>query len=388
MPPSIWLRMPSGLTASPLSTAATTRGTRIAPRVAVDLAPPSPRRSRRRGSCSGRRRSRVPRPARPFPAEAVGRRLACTSRARSSCRWARRKATGSAPAACASSSMKLSIANTFICAPSPRSAETRTGIRSDEVEARRAHWAARRAGCRCGRRRPPASGSACGFGGANGGSTSRPASRPPALVGPRRCGRCSRPRAASRRCGRRRRAGADISTVIGRAERLPAMLLLAHPLQAHRPAGHGARGQRCVGRDIVGAVVAVAARALDVDAAHLLGRQAAAARRAPCAAGRRPGCASRPSRCRPPTAPRRRTGRSSRASGRAGCSVRCNGARVGRRRRAGIVEDRHVLGPAGRGSVLAHVGRGERRAGALPAGRLQATQRLDRLPFVRRRPRR
>ena len=56
----------------------------------------------------------------------------------------------------------------------------------------------------------------------------------------------------------------------GRPVRLPVMLLLAHPLHAHRPAGQSAREQSRVGCRIVGAVVAVAARAFHVDAAHLL----------------------------------------------------------------------------------------------------------------------
>ena len=59
-----------------------------------------------------------------------------------------------------------------------------------------------------------------------------------------------------------------------RAHGLPAVLLLAHPLQAHRLVGHGARHQRGIRRDIVGTVVAVAARALDMDATDLFRRQA------------------------------------------------------------------------------------------------------------------
>ncbi len=59
-----------------------------------------------------------------------------------------------------------------------------------------------------------------------------------------------------------------------RAERLPAMLLLAHPLQAHGTAGHRTGGKGCVGGNIVGAIVAVTARAFGMDAAHLVCRQA------------------------------------------------------------------------------------------------------------------
>ena len=56
----------------------------------------------------------------------------------------------------------------------------------------------------------------------------------------------------------------------GGAERLPAELVAAHPLHPHRPAaGRGAREQRRVERDVVGAVVAVAAGAFGVDAVDL-----------------------------------------------------------------------------------------------------------------------
>jgi hypothetical protein len=50
---------------------------------------------------------------------------------------------------------------------------------------------------------------------------------------------------------------------------LPQVLLLAGVLHPHRPAKQGVGQQRRVARRIVGAVMAVAARALDVDAAHL-----------------------------------------------------------------------------------------------------------------------
>ena len=52
-------------------------------------------------------------------------------------------------------------------------------------------------------------------------------------------------------------------------ERLPGELVVAHPLQPHRFARHRAREQRGVERDVVGAVVAVAAGAFGVDAADL-----------------------------------------------------------------------------------------------------------------------
>jgi hypothetical protein len=47
----------------------------------------------------------------------------------------------------------------------------------------------------------------------------------------------------------------------GRAVGLPRELILAHPLQLHRPAVRGTREQRRVEGRVVGAVVAVAARA-------------------------------------------------------------------------------------------------------------------------------
>ena len=50
------------------------------------------------------------------------------------------------------------------------------------------------------------------------------------------------------------------------------MLVLAHPLQTHRLA-HRLRDQRRLRRAVVGAVAAIAARAFDVDAAHVLGLQ-------------------------------------------------------------------------------------------------------------------
>ena len=53
-----------------------------------------------------------------------------------------------------------------------------------------------------------------------------------------------------------------------RPERLPGVLLLAHPLHAHGNAGQIPCDQGRVGRGIIGAIMAVTAGALDVDAAH------------------------------------------------------------------------------------------------------------------------
>ena len=73
-----------------------------------------------------------------------------------------------------------------------------------------------------------------------------------------------------------------------RAVRLPGVLLLAHPLQPHRPAGQRHRQQRRVGRGIVGAVMAVAARALDMDAADLVGAPVRSARASAARSGKTP----------------------------------------------------------------------------------------------------
>ena len=53
-----------------------------------------------------------------------------------------------------------------------------------------------------------------------------------------------------------------------RAVWLPGVLVLARPLEQHRPSRNGPGEQRCVERRVVGAVVAVAARSFDVDDAH------------------------------------------------------------------------------------------------------------------------
>ncbi len=58
-----------------------------------------------------------------------------------------------------------------------------------------------------------------------------------------------------------------------RAERFVGMLLLAHPLHTDRAARHRARDQRGVAGHIVGAVMTVAARGLNMDATDLLWRQ-------------------------------------------------------------------------------------------------------------------
>ena len=56
--------------------------------------------------------------------------------------------------------------------------------------------------------------------------------------------------------------------------RLPAMLLLAHPLHANGPARQRARNQSRVGGCVIGAVVSVTPGPFHVDTAHLLDRHA------------------------------------------------------------------------------------------------------------------
>ena len=59
-----------------------------------------------------------------------------------------------------------------------------------------------------------------------------------------------------------------------RAVRFPGVLVFAHPLHPHGAAGEGRRDERSVGACVVRAVVAVAAGAFHVDAAHALARHA------------------------------------------------------------------------------------------------------------------
>ena len=276
-------------------------------------------RNRRRGSCSGRRRSRGPCLAPRCHDDQPKRSAAAviTARARVSSRWRRRNATGSAPRRRGELVHEALDREHVHVGAERRAAPRRAAACRARSGVRRARSAARRAEWRCGRRRLPAA--ACGFGGAGRERRCRdaaPASRLP------RARRARRMRVAPHlvlpvddRCRRRRATPARGSPWPGR--RAPSVLLLAHPLHAHRPAGQSAREQRRIGGGIVGAVVAVAARAFHVDAAHLLLGQGAASRRSPGAAGTCPARASRRSAHRHRTRRRRRTGRSSRASGRA-----------------------------------------------------------------------
>ena len=107
-----------------------------------------------------------------------------------------------------------------------------------------------------------------------------------------------------------------------RPQRLPAVLLVAHPLHAHRLARHGAGDQRGVGRGVVGAVMAVAAGALDMDAAHLRVRHAQHLGDGVAVGEHALGMRPDRHRAVQQAARRRRTGRSSRASGTAAYSAR------------------------------------------------------------------
>ena len=147
MPPSIWLRSPSGLTTSPASTAAVMRSTADRSVGAIDrdlgdqrdvgrlvlVASEGEAGSARctiRSAGSFRAEdgaSASPAVERPFhPAARAAASI--TARPRASERWRNRNSTGSTPAAAASSSMNDSIANTLAKAPSDRSADTRTGM--------------------------------------------------------------------------------------------------------------------------------------------------------------------------------------------------------------------------------------------------------------------
>ena len=100
-----------------------------------------------------------------------------------------------------------------------------------------------------------------------------------------------------------------------RAIGLPAMLLLAHPLHANRNARQCARDQGCVGRGIVGAIVAITAGALDMDQTHACRRHAQHLGDALAIRIDALGMGPDRHRCRRPTARPRRTARSSHATG-------------------------------------------------------------------------
>ena len=123
-------------------------------------------------------------------------------------------------------------------------------------------------------------------------SAPRAASRP-APAGSSGC--CSRRRNPSRRCLPPSSSAALDFDQHRRTVRLPGMLLLAHPLHAHRAPGQRARKQCRIGRGIVGAVMAVAARALACGCSAPCPSACAAFRRWHRDRDRRPGYASRPS---------------------------------------------------------------------------------------------
>ena len=160
------------------------------------------------------------------------------------------------------------------------------------------------------------------------------------------------------------------------------MLLLAHPLQSYGTAGHRPGGEGCIGGDIVGAIVAVAARALGVNAAYLAWRQAQQLGQG--LAQRVDALAVRPYRHAAILPERHGAGWPDRAVHQARPAVaRLDHLAVRRRRRPGIVEDRHLLRRQAT-DRLAHVFCRQLGARPVPAGRLQALQCLDGLPLLRR----
>ena len=240
MPPSIWLR-----TVGVDRLAAVDGGHDAHESVGRSRGRPRlrrPGRNRRRGSCSARRRSRgrgLRGRLAPLPSRNARAAVAITSRARGSSRCAQAEfAPDRRRPPCASSSMKLSIENTFMCAPSERIAETRSGMLRQEMVDDAARWA------RVERNRVAV---AAAFGHRDRLRRRRRRTAWPDLAAGEQRRRRS-PGAsivrvaphlvvASRRCCRRVERALDLDHH-RRAERLPAVLLFAHPLHAHRPAGH------------------------------------------------------------------------------------------------------------------------------------------------------
>src|SRR6266478_1917349 len=132
IPPSSWFFAPSGLTTSPISAAITTRGTLMTPLLrststSTTAAAYIPMLLYRQNA---RPRPRWPSPLLPDVHPALSAAARSTACARGSLRWARRNARGSLPAACASSSMKDSMAKMLPCDPSVRNDPLRTGASS------------------------------------------------------------------------------------------------------------------------------------------------------------------------------------------------------------------------------------------------------------------
>ena len=240
-------------------------------------------------------RPRAPSPFSPGFQSAIAATFSITARARGSFMCASRNATGSAPAG-ARQLVHEGLRREHVGVGAER-AQRRHAHRHvlDEVMHDLLVRETRRAGSRCGRRRRPAAAA----------RSAAPAAA--ARPGTRRRARWRRvvAAAASMRVAPHvvvpvddAAFGVERGLRLHRhrgAVRLPGELVVAHPLHPHRLARHRARQQRRVERDVVGAVVAVAAGAFDVDAADRAPAASSAPSPARRAAGTRPAYGSRPS---------------------------------------------------------------------------------------------
>ena len=124
MPPSIWARTMSGLTAIPQSTAQTTRSTLGRPSASQrhlrDLRDHAAERLVHGHAARAARRQRL------APAGLAGREVEHAQMARVLAASARRSSTGSRPVACASSSRNVSVENAVCELPTERHQSTGT----------------------------------------------------------------------------------------------------------------------------------------------------------------------------------------------------------------------------------------------------------------------
>ncbi len=271
MPPSIWLRMPSGLTASPLSTAATARTTRTRP---LSRSTSTSHRDRayaaeilvaREGEAAPRPRRARTEPPQPKRSPRARRRRARAGR--------RDGAGGTRPDRLCAAMRELvheALDREHVHVRAER-AQRRHAQRHRRNEVMHDARVAEpcRAESRCGRRRRPAAGSVSGGGGVNG-----------VCEMPRRQPDCPPGRAASIACCST--LVLPVDDVAALSSRACALVTIAEPYGSHvcsssrihctrtgRP-GNARGDQRGVGAGVVGAVVTVAAGAFHVDAAHAL----------------------------------------------------------------------------------------------------------------------
>ena len=196
-----------------------------------------------------------------------------TSRARASSRWRRRKSTGSALAdSCQLVHEALDREDVVVRAQRPQRGNPQRHGRNEVMDdARRCRSG--RAGSRCGRRRRSAAARAWAPASRTVSARCQAGASCPAGPGRSLCELLQTSYCQSRHFA----VAAEPRAHRGhhhRAIGLPCVLVLAHPLHAHRPAGQGHSEQCGVGAGVIRAVVAVAARALHMDAAHALGRRA------------------------------------------------------------------------------------------------------------------